>query len=33
MPYNPQEIEPRWQAHWNQHDLFKAGDRPDLPKY
>ena len=33
MPYNPQDIEPRWQAHWNQHDLFKAGDRPDLPKY
>ena len=33
MPYNPQEIEPRWQAHWNQHDLFRAGDRPALPKY
>lgn len=33
MGYRPQEIEPRWQAHWNQHQLFRAGIRSDLPKY
>ncbi|NCG56904.1 MAG: leucine--tRNA ligase [Proteobacteria bacterium] len=33
MPYSPQEIEPRWQAHWQENDLFRAGDRNELPKY
>ncbi|MGE4633621.1 MAG: class I tRNA ligase family protein, partial [Planctomycetota bacterium] len=33
MAYQPQEIEPRWQHHWQQNHLFRAGERPDLPKY
>lgn len=33
MPYNPQEIEPRWQAHWKDEALFEADKRPDRPKF
>jgi leucyl-tRNA synthetase len=31
MPrYNPAEIEPRWQAYWQQHKTFATADLPDL---
>ncbi len=33
MAYRPQEIESRWQQHWEQHRLFRAGERADRPKY
>ncbi|HIA27642.1 MAG TPA: leucine--tRNA ligase [Planctomycetes bacterium] len=33
MPYNPQKIEPKWQRHWQEEELFEAGKRTDLPKY
>ena len=31
--YEPSEIEPRWQRHWQENDCFRAGARSDLPKY
>jgi len=31
--YNPQEIEPRWQAYWEEHQCFKTLDDTGLPKY
>ena len=33
MAYQPQKIEPKWQAHWKEENLFRAGAREDLPKY
>ena len=39
MPrYNPKEIEPKWQARWNEADIFAAGDAAesmagDMPHY
>ena len=33
MAYQPQQIEPRWQQYWSQHQLFRAGERSELPKY
>lgn len=31
MPrYNPAEIEPRWQAHWERHKTFATPELPDL---
>ena len=33
-PYNPQEIEPKWQARWDaQPDLYKTSDSGNKPKY
>jgi leucyl-tRNA synthetase len=34
MPgYHPQDIEKKWQAHWKQHQTFKADNASDKPKY
>jgi leucyl-tRNA synthetase len=34
MPaYRPQEIEKKWQAHWQQHHTFRADNTSDKPKY
>jgi len=34
MPaYRPQEIEKKWQAHWQQHHTFRADNKSDKPKY
>ncbi len=33
MPYNPQSIEPRWQAYWAKHDNFRAEIDPTKPKF
>ncbi|MDE0165183.1 MAG: leucine--tRNA ligase [Bryobacterales bacterium] len=32
-PYNPQEIETRWQAEWDKAGLFRAGLDSSRPKY
>ncbi len=33
MPrYNPTEIEPRWQAYWEQHQTFATADKPSEKK-
>ena len=32
-PYNPKEIEPRWQREWEQADVFRADAHPSRPKY
>ena len=31
--YDPAAIEPRWQAAWEEAGVFRAGRRPDAPKY
>ena len=31
--YIPQEIEPKWQARWEQDDLYKTGPADSRPKY
>ena len=31
--YNPQEIEPRWQAYWDREGLFRANEDPHKEKY
>ena len=34
MPaYRPQDLEPKWQAHWQQHHTFRADNASDKPKY
>ncbi|TGE04918.1 leucine--tRNA ligase [Hymenobacter fodinae] len=34
MPgYHPQDIEKKWQAHWKEHNTFKAENNSDKPKY
>ena len=33
MPYDPADIEPRWQAFWEKERTFKTPDRSDKPKY
>ncbi len=33
MKYNPLELEPRWQAHWEKQGLFKAEEDPLKEKY
>jgi len=33
MTYNPAEIEPKWQAAWNEAETFKATRTGDKPKY
>ena len=33
MPYDPKSIEARWQAHWEEHETFRAEIDPDKPKY
>src|SRR6267143_1759774 len=31
--YNPAEIEPRWQRHWDEHRTFKTPDHSERPKF
>ncbi len=31
--YNPQEIEPKWQERWKEHELFRATEDPSKPKF
>ena len=31
-PYNPHEIEPRWQKEWEESELYKVTEDPDKPK-
>jgi len=33
MPYDPKQIEPKWQAHWLEHGTFRAEIDPSKPKY
>ncbi|OUJ74932.1 leucine--tRNA ligase [Hymenobacter crusticola] len=34
MPgYRPEEIEKKWQAHWKEHNTFKADNQSGKPKY
>ncbi|MCD6294560.1 MAG: leucine--tRNA ligase, partial [Deltaproteobacteria bacterium] len=33
MKYNPLELEPRWQAHWEKAGIFKAKEDPSKEKY
>ncbi|MBW2708311.1 MAG: leucine--tRNA ligase [Deltaproteobacteria bacterium] len=33
MKYNPLELEPRWQAHWEKTGIFKAKEDPSKKKY
>ncbi|UOQ77377.1 class I tRNA ligase family protein [Hymenobacter sp. 5516J-16] len=34
MPgYHPQDIEKKWQAHWKEHNTFKAENQSEKPKY
>jgi leucyl-tRNA synthetase len=34
MPaYRPQDLEKKWQAHWQQHHTFRADNQSDKPKY
>ncbi len=30
--YQPSQIEPRWQKHWEENHLFRAGERPGAPR-
>jgi leucyl-tRNA synthetase len=32
-PYNPKEIEPKWQAYWEEHQVFRTSDKLEGPKY
>ena len=33
MPYRPEQIEPKWQAFWEQNKTFKVEIEPNKPKY
>ncbi len=33
MPYDPAEIEAKWQAWWQEHEVFRAELDPSKPKY
>ena len=33
MPYDPRAIEPKWQAYWAEHDIFRAEFEPTKPKF
>ena len=33
MTYNPNEIEPKWQQHWEQHGFYRAEDFSKKPKF
>ena len=33
MKYNPLELEPRWQTHWEKQGIFKAKEDPKREKY
>lgn len=29
--YDPSQVEPKWQRHWEENHLFRAGERPNAP--
>ncbi|MFM9279824.1 leucine--tRNA ligase [Paenibacillus jiagnxiensis] len=31
--YQPQNIEPKWQKHWEENKTFRTGEDPDKPKF
>ncbi|MEE9347330.1 MAG: class I tRNA ligase family protein, partial [Robiginitomaculum sp.] len=31
--YNAAEVEPRWQALWDERDVYRANDSSDAPKF
>ncbi|MDP8920091.1 MAG: leucine--tRNA ligase [Pseudomonadota bacterium] len=33
MPYDPQALEPKWQAYWAEHKTFRSSIDPDKPKF
>ena len=33
MPYDPKQIEPRWQQIWRERETFRAELEPSKPKY
>jgi len=33
MPFNPADIEQKWQQFWDEHDIYAASDDSTLPKY
>src|SRR3982751_6778851 len=33
MAYSPNQIEPKWQKHWDQHQTFKTSNDTSKPKY
>ncbi len=33
MPYNPKEIEPRWQKYWEKGEFYSSVSNSSLPKY
>lgn len=33
MPYNPSEIEPKWQAYWEEHQTFRSEVDPSRKKF
>ena len=33
MPYNPSQIEPKWQKEWENKGIFKAVEDPSKKKY
>lgn len=33
MVYNPSEIEPKWQKHWEENQIFKTAEDTTKPKY
>ena len=33
MVYNPKAIEPKWQAYWEQNDVFRAAVDLNKPKF
>ena len=33
MPYNPSQVEPRWQSYWEENKTFCAKIEPDKPKF
>ncbi len=32
-PYNPQDIEPKWQAYWEEHGTFRVTEESSRPKF
>jgi leucyl-tRNA synthetase len=33
MDYNPQEIEAKWQAYWEEHKIYQTETNSDKPKF
>ena len=33
MEYNPRVIEKKWKRYWEEHDIYRVGNRSERPKY